>query len=223
MHDRIYSNRGNEPLIDLLGDECGSLLDVGCGAGDNAALLRLRYPRCQLFGITHSAAEAELAKRHLQRCWVLDIEAPLPAELATQRFDALMFSHVLEHLREPALALARFSELLNPGGVALLAVPNVLFWRQRMQFLRGRFEYQASGILDDTHLRFFTYHTAARYLLAQSPELELQSQCVTGSVPLWWLRRHLFRGAISQSIDTWGCRAWPNLFGAQVLLKAIKK
>lgn len=223
MHDRIYSNRGNGPLIDLLGDGCGSLLDVGCGAGDNAALLRSRDPSCRLFGITHSTAEAELAKQHMQRCWVLDIEGALPPELASQRFGALMFSHVLEHLREPALVLARFSQLLSPGGIALIAVPNVLSWRQRLQFLRGRFEYQTSGVLDDTHLRFFTYFTAARYLLAQSPALELESQSVTGSVPLWWLRRRVLPGAFSQAIDAWGCRAWPNLFGGQILIKAIKK
>lgn len=223
MQSRVYSNRGNPPLLDLLSSKCGSLLDVGCGAGDNAALLKARQPDCLIHGITHTATEAALAGQHMDRCWVLDLEESLPAELATRKFDALLLSHVLEHLRQPALVLARLAELLNPGGEVLIAVPNVLSWRQRLQFLRGRFEYQSSGVMDDTHLRFFTYFTAARYLLADSPELELQSECVTGSVPLWWLRRHVLRAEWSDAIDDWGCRLWPNLFGGQILLKAIKK
>jgi 2-polyprenyl-3-methyl-5-hydroxy-6-metoxy-1,4-benzoquinol methylase len=223
MHERIYSNQGNPPLVGLLGGECRSLLDVGCGAGDNAALLRARHPSCRVFGVTRAEGEAERARRFMERCWVFDIEAGFPEDLTAQRFDALMFSHVLEHVRQPAEVLARFIPLLNPGGVVLIAVPNVLSWRQRVQFLRGHFEYAESGVLDDTHLRFFTYFTAARYLLARSPELELKSEQVTGSVPLWWLRRHVFRADWSRAIDDWACGIWPNLFGGQILLEAIKK
>lgn len=223
MQDRVYSNRGNPPLIDLLGGERHRVLDIGCGAGDNAALLRERYPGCRVHGVTHAAREAELASRYMERCWVFDIEDSLPADLPEQRFDALIFSHVLEHLRQPAVVLSRFVELLDSGGVVLIAVPNILSWRQRVQFLRGRFEYQSSGALDDTHLRFFTYFTAARYLLAHAPALELQSQSATGSVPLWLLRRHIIPAEWSQAVDDLGCRLWPNLFGGQILLKAIKK
>jgi len=222
-HDRIYSNHGNPPVIDMLQPDCLRLLDVGCGAGDNAALLKSRYPECQVFGITHSEAEEEIARRHMKRCWILDIEGEFPSDLENKKFDALMFSHVLEHLSEPAAVLARFSRLLNPGGVVLIAVPNILSWRQRIQFLFGRFEYESAGVLDDTHLRFFTYFTADPYLLAQSPDLALQFKGVTGSVPLWLLRRYALPKTWSDAVDVWGCRHWPNLFGVQILIKAEKK
>jgi 2-polyprenyl-3-methyl-5-hydroxy-6-metoxy-1,4-benzoquinol methylase len=208
--------------MDLLGKDCKRVLDIGCGAGDNAALLRTRCRESQVFGITHATAEAELARRFMDRCWVIDIEGELPAELEAQTFDALIFSHVLEHLRNPATVLARFSRLLSRGGVVLIAVPNVLSWRQRIQFLFGHFEYESTGVLDDTHLRFFTYFTADQYLLAQSPDLELQFKGVTGSVPLWWLRRHVLPRRWTEWFDQWGCRHWPNLFGGQILIKAIK-
>ncbi len=220
--NRIYENRGNWPLVELLGTGCQRVLDVGCGAGDNAALVKARYPGCRVFGITHGAAEADVARRHLEQCWVFDIEGELPEELAARTFDTLMFSHVLEHLRDPALVLSRFTPLLEAGGAVLIAVPNVLSWRQRVQFLQGRFEYEPSGVLDDTHLRFFTYFTADHYLLGQSPELQLRAKQVTGSVPLCWLRRHLLPNEWSLAIDSWGCRHWPNLFGGQILLKATK-
>ncbi|MHB0866211.1 MAG: class I SAM-dependent methyltransferase [Thermoleophilia bacterium] len=166
--DRVYSNQGNIPLIGLLGKGCNRLLDIGCGAGDNAALVKSRSD-CEVFGITHSAAETELAKVQMTQCWVFDIVDKLSDDLVDQSFDVLIFSHVLEHLRDPAVTLARFSRLLRSGGQVLIAVPNVLSWRIRAQFLLGRFEYESAGVLDDTHLRFFTYVTADQYLLSKSP------------------------------------------------------
>lgn len=137
-------------------------------------------------------------------------------------YDTTLFSHVLEHLRDPASVLARFCELLAPGGTVIIAVPNVLSWRQRLEFLRGNFRYQAAGVMDDTHLRFFTYFTADEYLLAEAPHLDVVYKGVTGSVPLWLLRRYLLPQRWSERIDAWASRKWPNLFGTLVLIKARK-
>lgn len=220
---RIYSNAGNLPLISLLGEGYHRVLDIGCGAGDNAALLKSRQPDCQVYGITHSRAEADLARQHMEHCWVFNIEKDIPCELSDQMFEAMIFSHVLEHLRDPAKVIARFTALLRKGGIILIAVPNVLSWRTRFQFLIGRFEYESAGALDDTHLRFFTYHTADKFLLAKSPGLEVIHKAAQGGVPLWLLRRFVFPKKWCEWIDAWGCRHWPNLFGGQVLLKVTKQ
>ena len=220
--ERVYLNQGNQPIIDLLDKGCLRILDIGCGAGDNAALIKANYPECDVFGITYSAVEAELAKKHMKDCWVLDIESELPAELDMQSFDVLIFSHVLEHLRDPATVLARFISLLRSGGQLLIAVPNILSWRMRLKFLMGHFEYESAGVLDDTHLRFFTYFTADKYLLSKTLNLRLIFKGASGSVPLWWFRRYVFPRKWSEKIDMWACHRWPNLFGGQVLIKAKK-
>jgi 2-polyprenyl-3-methyl-5-hydroxy-6-metoxy-1,4-benzoquinol methylase len=219
--DRIYKNQGNTQLLALLNDHPLKVLDVGCGAGDNAALILAKYPGCEIHGVTHSAAEAAIAGKSMTACWVFDIEKEIPAGLAAVRFDAVIFSHVLEHLRDPAMIVNRFSGLLLRGGCVVIAVPNTLSWAMRWQFLRGDFEYRPEGVLDDTHLRFFTFVTADRYLLAKSRQLNLVSKSVTGNVPLWLLRRHLLPKSWSTRVDRLGCRIWPNLFGDQVLIKAV--
>jgi 2-polyprenyl-3-methyl-5-hydroxy-6-metoxy-1,4-benzoquinol methylase len=219
--DRVYRNSGNAPLLSLLEGHVGRVLDVGCGAGDNARLLASRFPRCEVTGITYSAAEAAAARAAMTTCWVADIEADLPQQLRADRFDVLIFSHVLEHMRDPAATLNKFVQLLRAGGVAVIAVPNVLSWATRWRFVRGDFEYASDGVLDDTHLRFFTYLTAERYLVGRCPGLTMLSKTVTGSVPLWLLRRYLFPRGLSRRIDRLGCRLWPNLFGDQILLKAV--
>jgi SAM-dependent methyltransferase len=219
--DRIYRNKGNAPLIALLDSDAHQVLDVGCGAGDNAELIRSRFPGCRVHGITRSAAEAEIAKRRMASCSVWDIEGDIPVEFNAMKFDAMIFSHVLEHLRDPELVLRKFSRLLKRGGTVLIAVPNALSWTMRWQFLRGDFEYRSEGVLDDTHLRFFTYVTADRYLLSKCPGLKLVSKGVTGSVPLWLIRRYILPTKGSEFIDMLGCRWWPNLFGSQIMLKAV--
>ncbi len=218
---RVYQNQGNVAALELLGPDCRRLLDVGCGAGDNAARLRSLRPGLEIHGVTHSEAEAELARPHLDRCWLFDIEQPWPPELARERFDALLFSHVLEHLREPSRVLAGAAELLRPGGSVIIALPNVLAWRQRLAFLLRRFEYQETGVLDATHLRFFTYFSADQ-LLAGGAQLTLVDKRVTGSVPLGWLRRTLLPRGAAVRIDALGCRWLPNLFGSEILLRATK-
>ena len=221
--ERVYCNAGNPPLINLLDKGCFKLLDIGCGAGDNAVLIKSAHYECNVYGITYSNAEADLAQNSMVKCWVFDIEGRLSPDLADQHFDCLVFSHVLEHLRDPAEVLARFSRLLRKGGQVLIAVPNVLSWRMRLQFLMGNFTYESAGVLDDTHLRFFTYFTADQYLLSLSPDLEVTYKSADGSVPLWWLRRYVFPRAWSERIDKWGCQYWPNLFGGQVLISAVKR
>jgi SAM-dependent methyltransferase len=221
--ERIYSNQGNTALIDLLDNNYHRVLDVGCGAGDNAALVRSRNSDCDIVGITRSVSEAALAQRYMSKCWVTDVEDELPPELASQSFDVLIFSHVLEHLRDPAMVLARFSRLLCRRGQVLVAVPNVVSWPMRLRFLFGDFQYRETGVLDDTHLRFFSYFTADRYLLSQCSDLELIDKVAPGNVPLWQLRRHVLPRPWIESLDRWGSDRWPNLFGRQVLMRAVKR
>ena len=218
---RVYRSEANRPLIEMLNPESIRILDIGCGSGANAALINERSQSSEINGITYSTKEAELALSHMANVWVFNLESDIPTGLLTQKFDALVFSHILEHLKDPSHILARFVKLLSIGGQVLIAVPNVLFWRMRVQFLLGDFEYQSGGVLDDTHLRFFTYHTADM-LLSQSPELQLENKRATGSVPLWLLRRHILPKNWCRQIDRLGSAKLPNLFGDQILISATK-
>jgi hypothetical protein len=98
---------------------------------------------------------------------------------------------VLEHLKDPVAVLRRAIRFLSDGGQVMIAVPNVLERRNRIQLLMGNFEYEDAGIMDRTHLRF-TWHTAVKTLIDPVPELCLESKVAEGSLPLWWLRRLVF-------------------------------
>jgi 2-polyprenyl-3-methyl-5-hydroxy-6-metoxy-1,4-benzoquinol methylase len=221
--DRVYKNDGNDALLGLIGQECGEVLDVGCGSGDNAGRIRARLPDSRIDGITYSHAESVQARRYMRDCWVFDVEGPIPSGVQLRSYDLLIFSHVLEHFRDPAKVVAAYSAYLKPNGILLIAVPNILSWRMRMRFLRGDFTYAESGPLDNTHLRFFTFFTADKLLLCESTSLSLESKLADGSFPLWWVRRVLLPKSASSLIDSWACRRWPNLFAEQILLMARKR
>lgn len=222
LSNRAYANIGNRPLVELVNGECLMILDVGCGSGDNARLFKQLNPQRKIYGITLSSTEHKRASEIMERCWVADIEDASFPFLGEIKFDALVFSHVLEHVKEPATVLSRFLPFLKSGGEVLIAVPNVLELKQRFEFLMGRFEYEQEGIMDSTHLRFFTYHTAEKYLIDGDNRLRVISRQADGSIPLWILRRHLLSKNICSWLDRKGCELMPNLFGWQILIKARK-
>src|SRR5437762_14128154 len=91
---KVYQNQGNPALLALLPKDARRVLDVGCGAGDNARILRER--RCQVVGLTLSEAEAAVARAFCDTVLVGNVETD-HLELAPGSFDVLLLSHVLEH------------------------------------------------------------------------------------------------------------------------------
>lgn len=120
-----------------------------------------------------------------------------------RRFDAILFMHVLEHLGDPWTVLHAAFPALVPGGVVVALLPNVAAWRVRKDlFLGGRFEYEDTGILDRTHLRFFTMPSGVRLFeeagfcdVAVTPaevcvplERRLRVRLRAGRLAAWWTR-----------------------------------
>jgi GT2 family glycosyltransferase/2-polyprenyl-3-methyl-5-hydroxy-6-metoxy-1,4-benzoquinol methylase len=133
-----------------------TVLEFGCATGYMSAVLRQRLG-CRVTGIEIDAAAAELARAEAERVIVGDAEQlDYERELRDQRFDVVLFADVLEHLRDPASVLRRVRPLLTAGGTIVASIPNVAHGSVRMALLGGEFRYNAKGLLDDTHLRFFT-------------------------------------------------------------------
>ena len=86
-------------------------------------------------------------------------------------FDVIVLADVLEHLRWPEQTLVRVRSFLNPGGYAVVSLPNIANWKTRIGLLLGRFEYREEGIMDRTHLRFFTKRSAEAMILKAGYEV----------------------------------------------------
>src|SRR5439155_27238592 len=145
---------GLPALVNLVESKHRRVLDIGCGNGSNMSLLSARGH--SPVGLTLSLSEAAICRERGIECVVADINGDL-VQFADGSFYALFLSHVLEHLPWPSHTLRRLSRLLTPDGALYVALPNVLFVRNRFDFLRGRFRYTEMGLMDRTHLRFFDF------------------------------------------------------------------
>ena len=131
------------------------VLDVGCAAGDFAEVLAGRG--CMVTGIEIDPEAARQAERYCERVLVGDVEhLDVESELDEGSFDVVIFGDVLEHLKNPLMTLKRLKPALRPEGYAVASIPNVAHGSIRLALLRGRFRYRSLGLLDETHLRFFT-------------------------------------------------------------------
>lgn len=211
--DFVYANAGNTAVLGALEGPLGRLLDLGCGAGDNARRLAGRFSHAT--GVTFSAAEAEAARTHFDRVVTHDLEQPLPADLGT--FDSVVASHVLEHLRRPEALLASLRDHLAPRARVVVALPNLLHYSSRLSLLRGRFQYEEHGLMDRTHLRWFTFESGRELL--ERAGYTVDHAWVDGTFPLWKLRAVLPTAAV-RAIETTAGRSRPGLFGAQLLYLA---
>jgi len=136
------------------------VLDVGCGIGLNGEAAR--KVGAHVTGVEISGVSAESARERLHEVLEIDVEsdASVTDLLGERRFDLMLFGDVLEHTRDPLSVLRRMLPFLDDEGHVLISLPNVAAWTIRLGLLGGRFDYTPSGILDDTHLRFFTRESA---------------------------------------------------------------
>src|SRR5215471_17439261 len=139
------------------------VLDVGCGVGFFAAWLKEDGNRVTgVDALPHTAAHDAL-----EEYFPVDLNASggaLPAKLGSRRFDAVLLLDVLEHLTDPDHLVREARQVLGEHGRMIVSLPNVANITVRLALLLGQFNYTERGILDRTHLRFFTRKTARRFL-----------------------------------------------------------
>ena len=135
------------------------VLDIGCGTGSITSTIK-KNCFIDIVGVEPNTERANAAKS-------LGLEVingvytdHIPRTYG--KFDYILFADVLEHLENPANMLTLISDALAPGGQVIASIPNVAHWTVRLNLLLGRFNYKPVGIMDVTHLRWFTLTTAIR-------------------------------------------------------------
>jgi O-antigen biosynthesis protein len=147
-------NSSHTLIVELVGYD-KNVLDVGCSTGYLAEVLVQRG--CRVTGIEIDPKAARRAEEHCERVIVGDVESlDLGKELDEGSFDVIIFGDVLEHLKDPLQALRRLKSSLGPRGYVVASIPNIAHGSVRLALMQGKFRYHSVGLLDSTHLRFFT-------------------------------------------------------------------
>ena len=129
-----------------------AVLDIGCGSGYLGGRIKSRCSGSTVDGVDISTVALERARAQLDRVWHVNLDAAdLPASAGT--YDLVIASEVIEHLYDPHHATAEIARVVRSGGHAILTVPNLAYWRYRLDLLRGRLPLPAD---DERHLHQFT-------------------------------------------------------------------
>lgn len=194
------------------------VLDVGCGtAGSTLAMTVRKTDKVVCLEPDPLRAQAARDRGFEVHCAALDDEA-----LAYGLFDAIIFGDVLEHLPNPARAVALARDCLAPEGALLISVPNVAHWTIRAKLVLGRFDYENSGLMDATHLRWFTRKTLLALLGRQG--LVVTDYRVSAGTWIPAYKRKLLRMlpvGTRSNIVRGLARNFPTLFGAQHVVRAV--
>ena len=164
VHADVVRLVGGSPRVLELGPATGYMSRAFAAAGSTGV------------GIELDPAMAERANQFCERVIVGDLDTLDAAdELGEERFDAIVAADVLEHLKDPLDVLNRLRPFLKPDGFFVISVPNIAHGSVRLALLSGDFKYGDIGLLDATHLRFFTRETLERLL--DDAELGLIEMC----------------------------------------------
>ncbi len=160
-----YFDQVRSEIAPLLPATAERVLDVGCGAGATLQWLR-QTGRCKVaVGIEMVGSAAAIARERVDEVHVGDANLIVESAFAPRSFDLVLCLDVLEHLVDPWAFVDKARRLLAPGGLIVASLPNVRHLRVVLPLLlAGRWRYDASGILDRTHLRFFTRDSALELL-----------------------------------------------------------
>ena len=195
------------------------VLDVGCGTGSIAEIIRDERS-ATILGVEPDGERVQLAVAR-----GLSVHhGVLTPEVVREHgpFDFVVFADVLEHLANPAEIVIIAKQGLKPGGSVVVSVPNVAHWFVRLDLLMGRFNYQDVGIMDATHLRWFTRETICEFferlgfkITAMDHTVNIDLPDYYRRVPWRWLRRATRRKLVGALV-----RVRPSLFGCQHIVRA---
>jgi tetratricopeptide (TPR) repeat protein len=152
--ENYYKNIRHD-LIPLVPEDANCILEVGCAEGMTGNELKKRK-NVFVAGIENNKIAAEMARKVLDDVIVGDVEC-MDIPYSPSAFDCIIFADVLEHLVNPLDVLKKMSKLLKNNGTVIISIPNVQFYGVVHQLIEGNWSYQKEGILDETHLRFFTF------------------------------------------------------------------
>jgi len=216
-----FEGSSHRILIDMVHRHArggGVLLDLGAAGGELGSALRDHFGRT--IGFEYNVDCVGQLFGRFDSIVIADLES---VKKLPHNVQAIVLADVLEHLRSPARALGLVRSALADDGHVFISVPNIANITVRLGLLFGIFEYRDRGILDHTHLRFYTLRTIRREVEKAGFRIE---ETGGSSVPIRLIAGRFtpeFALRIGERLLTWLTRAWRSLFAYQVILVAVKK
>ncbi len=194
-------------LATALVPETSKLLELGCATGFMSKYFT-QSKKCQVYAVEINPEMAQKASESCQNILVGDLDNPLTWTKINEvaPFDVVFASAIIEHLKDPWATLQLIKQVIKPGGKLIITTSNIAHWRVRLKLLFGNWNYESYGTLDNTHLRFFTYHTFEQAIEAAGFFIEHIAIDPAGGIKYF----------------NWIAKYFPNLYAHQMVIRARK-
>ncbi|MBU1500356.1 class I SAM-dependent methyltransferase [Patescibacteria group bacterium] len=205
----------NESVIKYI-DFNKKILDVGCCEGALGKYLK-QHKQAAVFGIDISNQAIKQAQKNLDQAFTLNIETdnlPFPQK----SFDVIICADILEHLFNPLAVLKKLKSFLKNKGIFILSIPNIANIKIRSNLLLGRFDYQKDGIMDESHLRFFTCKTSQK--LVADAGLKILALDYSPGFAFFFLKGRVLKIKILKNLLHRLTKLSPSLFCRQFIIIA---
>lgn len=139
-----------------------SILDVGCASGIIGQLLGWKK---NIYGIEKNRLLAKKAQKYCEKVFLIDLDEFKPEIFRDKKFDFIICGDVIEHIKEDEELIKQLTQLLDRGGIMIVSLPNIAQIFFRFLHLFGKWSYQETGVMDKSHLHFYTRETAEKLLV----------------------------------------------------------
>ncbi|MCE4556101.1 bifunctional glycosyltransferase/class I SAM-dependent methyltransferase [Pelomonas cellulosilytica] len=178
--------RGYNPFVlALIPPQVRRVVEVGCSTGGLALALKSRQPGVHVTGLELDPKAAEVARHRCDEVLQMNVDdAGADFFASLQGHDCWVFGDVLEHLRDPWRVLAEVAKVLAPGGCVVASIPNAQHWSVQARLNMGAFQYEATGLMDRTHIRWFTRQTMLQLFAGAGLRVEAGVPCMVEEPPM---------------------------------------
>ncbi len=183
--DKAYYSFKRPELLQLIPRSAKSIIDLGCGTGELGKSLKARQP-CHVTGIELNKTAALAAKENLDVCYCDNLNRYNPVT-NNRAFDCMIFGDIREHIIYPWQVLQKFTKVLSAGGTVIASIPNIAHPSIISRLEQGLFRYTSAGILDITHLRFFTKATISQLFYRAGLKITNLIPFPSEKNPIQWL------------------------------------
>lgn len=159
--DEFYYGSDRSEIMEFLPKTAKKVLDVGCAEGNFASSIKRRN-QAEVWGIEYSKEAAKVAEEKVDKIFVGDAQE-LVKDLPEKHFDLITCNDVLEHLVDPYTTIEILREKISPGGHIFASLPQIRYYKTIIEIIfKKDFKYVDAGVMDRTHLRFFTKKSIKR-------------------------------------------------------------
>ncbi|MBN1250746.1 MAG: methyltransferase domain-containing protein [Bacteroidales bacterium] len=181
--EKIYNYSPNWAVLKLIPSNVSNILDIGCG---NGGIKEFINKSIKIDGITFSKKEYDLSINKLNNVYLQNLESGLPDNLS--KYDVIIASHIIEHIAYPQNLFNDIKKIMHNNSILIVALPNIMHYNNRLKLFFGNFNYDDTGLMDYTHLRWYTYKSAKKLFLKN--DFLIAKFFVEGNLPFYRLTKY---------------------------------